>query len=529
MLQPDAAAPQAGGAVGHAETPADRPVGLRGDRERGPVLAALMVTTGLIAIEATVLATAVPTIVADLGGFASFPWLFSIYLLTTAVTVPIYSKVADTVGRKPVLLVGIGLFLLGSLLAGFATSMTALIAFRAIQGLGAGAVQPMAITIAGDIYSVAERAKVQGYIAAVWASASVIGPTIGGLFAEYWHWSWIFWVNLPIGGVAAWLLVTKFHERIERRSHRIDWLGGALLTTGSAALLLALIEGGAAWAWDSPQSVGAFVAAAVLLGAFVAVETRAPEPVLPLWVLSRRLLGTTALIAVGVGVLLMGITTYVPTFLEAELGVSPLASGLALAALTLGWPISASQAGRVYLRIGFRWTTTIGAAVGVLGTASLALGSRTPSLALVAVSCFVTGLGMGFVAAPSLIAAQSSVGWGDRGVVTGANMFARSTGSAVGVAALGALVNSVMRGADPFTAPERFNDAATAVFTAAAVVAVLTAVVALAMPRDGKGARRAPATDPASGTAADGATDPASGTSGPAEVTARATSVPTPR
>lgn len=472
---------------------ADRPVGLRRDRERGPVLLALMVTTGLIAVEATILATAVPTIVSDLGGFASFPWLFSVYLLTTAVTVPIYSKVADTVGRKPVILVGIALFLLGSLLAGFATSMAALIAFRAVQGLGAGAVQPMAITIAGDIYSVAERSKVQGYIAAVWASASVIGPTLGGLFAEYLDWSWIFWVNLPIGAAAAWLLVTRFHERIERRAHRIDWVGGLLLTSGSAALILALIEGGNAWAWDSRQSVGAFVAAALLLGGFVAVETRAPEPVLPLWVLSRRLLGTTALIAVGVGVLLMGVTTYVPTFLEAELGVSPLASGLALAALTLGWPISASQAGRVYLRIGFRRTTSIGAVIAVAGTAALAATSTTPSLALVAVSCFVMGLGLGFVAAPSLIAAQASVGWGDRGVVTGANMFARSMGSAVGVAALGALVNSVMRGADPFAEPGRFNDAATAVFVAAAVVAVLTTVAALAMPRDRASTDAAPA------------------------------------
>lgn len=465
-------------------TTADRPVGLRRDRERGPVLLALMVTTGLIAIEATILATAVPTIVADLGGFASFPWLFSVYLLTTAVTVPIYSKVADTVGRKPVLLVGIALFLLGSLLGGFATSMAALIAFRAVQGLGAGAVQPMAITIAGDIYSVAERSKVQGYIAAVWASASVIGPTLGGVIAEYLDWSWIFWVNLPIGGVAAWLLMTRFHERVERRSHRIDWLGGLLLTSGSAALLLALIEGGNAWAWDAPESIGAFVAAALLLGGFVAAETRAPEPVLPLWVLSRRLLGTTALIAVGVGVLLMGVTTYVPTFLEAELGVSPLASGLALAALTLGWPISASQAGKVYLRIGFRRTTLLGAVVAVAGAATLAATSTTPSLALVAVSCFVIGLGLGFVAAPSLVAAQASVGWGDRGVVTGANMFARSMGSAVGVAALGALVNAVMRGADPFSDPARFNDAATGVFVAAAVVAVLTTAAAFAMPRD---------------------------------------------
>lgn len=447
------------------------------------MLAALMVTTGLIAIEATILATAVPTIVTDLGGFSSFPWLFSVYLLTAAVTVPIYSKLADTIGRKPVILVGIGLFLVGSLLAGFATSMAALIAFRAVQGLGAGAVQPMAITIAGDIYSVVERAKVQGYIAAVWASASVVGPTLGGVFAEYLDWSWIFWVNLPLGGAAAYLLVRRFHESVTPRRHTIDWLGGLLLTTGSAALILALLEGGTAWAWASAPSIAAFTAAAVLLGTFVAVETRAPEPVLPLWVLGRRLLGTTALIAVGVGVMLLGVTTYVPTYLEALVGASPLASGLALAAMTLGWPISASQAGRVYLRLGFRSTVLIGAGVTVAATTTLALTSTTPSLATVAACCFVMGLGLGFVAAPSLIAAQASVGWGDRGVVTGANMFARSMGSAIGIAALGALVNATMRGADAFGEPERFNGAATGVFAAVAAVAVLTVLAALAMPR----------------------------------------------
>src|SRR6478736_6753076 len=201
--------------------------------ERGPILIAIMVTTGLVAIDATILATAVPTIVADLGGFTSFPWLFSVYLLTQAVSVPIYSKLADTVGRKPVILLGIGLFLLGSVLCGFAWSMPALIAFRAVQGLGAGAVQPMAITIAGDIYTVAERAKAQGYIASVWAISSVVGPTLGGVFAQYLTWRWIFFVNIPLCALAAWMLIRKFHEAVRPRVRRqIDYLGSASLTIG---------------------------------------------------------------------------------------------------------------------------------------------------------------------------------------------------------------------------------------------------------------------------------------------------------
>ncbi|GAA3799107.1 MFS transporter [Cellulomonas soli] len=456
-------------------------MGLRSTR--GPLLLAMMVTTGLVAIDSTILATAVPTIVADLGGFASFPWLFSIYLLTQAVSVPIYSKLADTVGRKPIILLGIGLFLLGSVLCGFAWSMPALIAFRAVQGLGAGAVQPMAITIVGDIYTLAERARAQGYIASVWAISSVVGPTLGGVFSTYLDWSWIFFVNVPLGALAAWLVVRHHHESVERRPHRIDWAGGALLTLATTLLVVALLEGGHAWAWVSMPSIGALALGTAAAVAFVAVERRATEPVLPLRLLTRRLLATTALISVGVGVMLMGVTTYVPTFLEALLGVSPLVSGLALAALTLGWPLSASQSGKVYLRIGFRRTVLIGATLTVIAACALALTSRSPSVVAVAATCFVMGMGLGFVAAPSLIAAQSSVGWGERGVVTGANMFARSMGSAVGVAALGALVTGFMGETDAASAPALFNDAATAVFAAIAGVAALTLLVGFAMPR----------------------------------------------
>ncbi len=451
---------------------------------RGPVLVALMTTTGLVAIDSTILATAVPTIVKDLGGFTSFPWLFSIYLLTQAVSVPIYSKVADMIGRKPLILLGIGLFLTGSVLCGLAWSMPALIAFRALQGLGAGAVQPMSITIVGDIYTLAERARVQGYIASVWGLASVVGPTLGGLFSEYLAWQWIFYVNVPLGLIAATLLIRRFHETVERRSHRIDWLGGGLLTAGLSLVILATLEGGNAWAWGAPQSLGAYGLGLVLLLAFAAVERRAAEPVLPTWVLSRRLLATTAGVAVGVGMLLMGVTTYVPTFLEAMVGATPLVSGLTLAALTLGWPLSASQVGRVYLRLGFRRTVMIGSTVVITASVTLALVSTSPSVLLTGVACFSLGLGLGFVAAPALIAAQSSVDWGERGVVTGTNMFARSIGSAVGVAALGALVNNVMHDATASADPALFGVAVTRAFWAIAGVAVVTAGVGLLMPKD---------------------------------------------
>ncbi|NNM47242.1 MDR family MFS transporter [Knoellia koreensis] len=458
-------------------------IGLRS--ERGPVLLALMVSTGLIAIDATILATAVPSVVRDLGGFAQFPWLFSVYLLAQAVSVPVYAKLADVFGRKPLMLLGIGLFLVGSLLCGFAWSMPALIAFRAIQGLGAGAVQPISMTIAGDIYTVAERARVQGYIASVWAVSSVVGPTLGGIFSQLGIWRWIFFVNVPLTLVAAVLILRNFQERVQRREHRIDYLGSVLLTTAMTLLILGVLEGGQAWAWTSPVSIGIFVAGLVLLAVFGLVERRAAEPVLPLWVFSRRLLATTTLLALGVGVILIGLTSFVPTYLENSLGVEPLTAGLALAALTIGWPISATLSGRLfYLRLGFRPTVLIGLALTVVGTGALALLAQHPSVAVVAAASFVTGLGLGLVASPSLIAAQASVGWAERGVATGTNMFARSIGSAVGAAIFGAVANGVISASGrPETDPATATDAGAAVFVAVAIAALLTVAAGVFMPQ----------------------------------------------
>ncbi|MDT7579117.1 MAG: hypothetical protein QOK35_381 [Pseudonocardiales bacterium] len=462
-------------------------VGLRS--ERGPVLLALMVSTGLIAIDATILATAVPSIVHDVGGFAQFPWLFSVYLLAQAVSVSVYAKLADTVGRKPIMLVGIGLFLVGSVLCGLAWSMTALIAFRAVQGLGAGAVAPIAITIAGDIYTVAERATAQGYIASVWAMSSVIGPTLGGVFSELGLWRWIFLVNVPLCLLAAGLILRNFHETVERTEHHVDYLGAVLLTTGMTLLILGVLEGGQAWAWDSPVSIAVFAVGALLVAAFAVAERRAAEPILPPWVLRRRLLATTTALALGVGVILIGLTSFVPTYLEGALGTRPLVAGLALAALTVGWPISATLSGRLfYLRFGFRPTILIGLGLTVVGTGALALLAHTPSVAVVAATCFVSGLGLGLVASPSLIAAQASVAWDERGVTTGTNMFARSIGSAVGAAVLGAVANGVIAASGrPESDPVAATDAGAAVFLAVLVAAVLTVVAGLLMPKVGAG------------------------------------------
>jgi EmrB/QacA subfamily drug resistance transporter len=455
--------------------------------ERGPVLIGIMLSTGLVAIDATIIATAVPSIVESLGGFAEFPWLFSVYLLAQAVTVPLYGKLADVFGRKPVMLLGIGLFLVGSVLCGLAWSMGALIAFRAVQGLGAGAVQPMSMTIVGDLYSLEERAKVQGYVASVWAVSSVVGPTLGGIFSEYVSWRWIFLVNIPLCLVAAATIGLRFSERVTRRRPRIDYAGAAVLTLALTLLILGLLEGGQAWAWGSPQSFAVLVTGAVLLVVFVMIERRAADPVVPLRLLRRRLLVATNLVAACVGAVLLGLTSYVPTFVQDVLGTGPLVAGFALAALTLGWPISASQAGRVYLRVGFRATALVGAVVVVLGSALLLLLDESSGVVQVGATSFVIGLGMGFAAAPTLIAAQSAVQWQQRGVVTGSNMFFRSAGSAVGVAVFGALVNATLGGSgveSDRVAPEALTTAVHHVFLATTVLAVAMLAAVLLMPGD---------------------------------------------
>ena len=415
-------------------------VGLRS--ERGPILLSVMLAIGLIAIDTTIIATAVPSIVSDLGGFSQFPWLFSVYLLTQVVTVPLYGKLADSVGRKPLMLFGITVFIVGSVLCGAAWSMVTLIVARALQGIGAGAIAPMSMTIVGDLYSVEERAKVQGYVASVWGMAAVLGPTLGGVFSEYISWRWIFYINVPLGGLAMWMLLRHFHETVERRRHRIDYAGTALLTVGCSALILALLEGGEAWDWASATTAALVVLGLASLTAFGLVERVAAEPIVPPWVMSRRVLVGGNLTSLAVGTLLIGLTSFIPTFAQGVLGHGALAAGFALAAMTIGWPLAASVAGSVYLRIGFRNTALLGSIFVIAGSALTLLLGEHSTLVEIAAFCFVIGFGLGWIASPTLVAVQSVVGWERRGVVTGTNLFARSIGSALGVAVFGAIVNA---------------------------------------------------------------------------------------
>lgn len=454
-------------------------IGLRS--ERGPILIAIMLANFLVALDSTIIATSVLTITKQLGGFAQFPWLYSIYLLAQAVTVPIYGSLADALGRKPVMLFGIAVFALGSLLCAMATTMGELIAFRAVQGIGAGAVGAMSMTIAGDIYTLRERARVQGYLAGVWAFASVTGPLLGGAFSQYASWRWIFLINLPLAGIAARMILRQFAERAPRHRQSTDYLGAGLLTAGAGSLILALLEGGQAWTWTSPTSIALFGAGATTLAAFGGWERRATNPILPHWIFSRRVIVASNLVALLVGAVLLGLTTYVATFAQGVLGTGALIAGFTSSTVTLGWPLAASQAGKVYLRLGFRPTAVIGSSLAALGAGSLISVNSATTLPRLAAGCFVVGLGLGLIATPTLIAAQTSTEWARRGVVTSTNVFARSIGSAVGVAVFGAIVNA-RTGRSAHPAPAALASAVHWVLIGVAIMALIMVLASTMMP-----------------------------------------------
>lgn len=424
---------------------------------RGPVVAALMLAMALAALDGTIVATAVPQIVGDLGGLSIFSWLFSGYLLAVTVTLPVYGKLSDTFGRKPVLIAGIVLFLVGSVLCATAWSMAALIAFRVVQGLGGGAIQGTVQTVAADLYPLKERPKIQAKLSTVWATSSVAGPAIGGLFAGYLDWRWIFLINLPVGAAALWLIVRHLRETgrtgasatgagdaVRPRKARIDWAGALAVFATGALLLAALVQGGVAWPWLSAPSLGLFAATAVLACATVVIERRAAEPIIPGWVWRRRNIAAVNLALGALGLLMVAPTVFVPTYAQSVLGLGPIAAGFVLSAMTLSWPVSAALSNRVYNRIGFRLTGVVGislALVFLLAFPFLPFPGQAWQPALV---MLLLGGALGLFQLPLIIGVQSSVGWSERGTATASILFCRQIGQSVGAALFGAVANSVL-------------------------------------------------------------------------------------
>ena len=410
--------------------------------QRRWILAGLMMTMMLAAMDTTIVSTAIPQIVGDLGGFALFSWVFSIYLLAQTVTIPIYGKLADVFGRKPVLIAGTIIFLVGSLTSALAWNMVTLIAFRGLQGLGAGSIMATVNTLAGDLYSVRERASIEGWFSSVWGIAAIVGPTIGGAFAEYASWRWIFVINLPVG-VAALVLVGKFlHETPERHRHRIDYPGAGLMLLAGGALIFGLLQGGQAWPWRSAPSLATFGTALVLLAATFRIERRAPEPIMPTWLWRNRVLAGANLSMVGMGLVMMGPNTYLPTFGQSVLGLGAIAAGLVLASMSIGWPLASAASGRLYLRIGFRDTALAGAGLIVVAAAGFLLLPYPGAVWPVLLDQFLLGAGFGLLSTPLLVGVQSTVTWQNRGVVTGANIFGRYLGQSLGAAIFGAIFNA---------------------------------------------------------------------------------------
>lgn len=400
---------------------------------RSLVMVAVVLAMLLAAIEATIVATAMPSIADQLGGFSYYGWVFSGYLLMQAVTTPLFGKLSDTYGRKPVFVGGVGLFLLGSACCALSESMPVLVAFRFLQGTGAGAVVPIGVTLAGDLYTLAERPRIQAYMSSVWGASSILGPLAGGLIVQYAGWPWIFWLNLPIGLIAIALMSLFLHEDVVPRRGRLDVAGAGLLLTGLSSLMLSL----------SLLSPGLLLLAMLCGFLFVRQEMRAEDPVIHLELWSNSLVWRGNLTVLMIGVAMLGLIGFMPTYVQGVLGYSPMVAGFTVSAMCIGWPLAAVVSGHLLLRLPLPTLVRTGGIVGVMGALLIALtAARGPLWA--GFGCFLVGIGFGVLNTSFLVIIQSTVGWEKRGVATSGNMLMRNLGNSLGTALMGALLNHRM-------------------------------------------------------------------------------------
>ncbi|MGD9511068.1 MAG: MDR family MFS transporter, partial [Geminicoccaceae bacterium] len=417
------------------------------------VLASVMASMFMIAIEATIVSTAMPQIAGRLGDLQLYAWVFSSFLLTQTATTVVFGKLADLYGRRPVLLAGIVVFLAGSLLCGAAWSMPSLILFRLIQGIGAGAVQPVGLTIVGDLYPGHERGKIQGYLASVWGISSVLGPLAGGLIVRHIGWPWVFWINLPVGVIAAAGFIAFLREDVARVSRSIDLAGAALFTLAVASLMLALTEVGAPHGMTGAAAVCVFFAGTVLL---VLQERRAKDPMLSLGVWTHRPIATANAATLLSGMVVIGLTAFLPVYVQGVMGRSALVAGFATTAMVLGWPIASTLAARNFTRFGLRPTLLLGAVLLPIGALTFVSLHPDSSPVTAGLGSVVIGFGMGLLSTSAIVIVQGSVGWAERGVATASNIFSRNLGSALGAAVLGSVLNlSLAHGGAAVVGPDQ--------------------------------------------------------------------------
>jgi EmrB/QacA subfamily drug resistance transporter len=411
---------------------------------RRNVTIGVMIATFLAAIEGTIVSTAMPTIVSDLGGLHLISWVVSIYLLTSAVTTPIYGKLADLYGRKVVFSIGTILFLIGSVLSGMAHTMEQLIWFRAFQGMGAGSIITITYTIIGDLYPFEERGKVQGWMSGIWGISGILGPLTGGFLVDYVSWHWIFFMNLPFGIVSVVLIWMYLHENLEKRQKYIDYPGVVTFTLSMSALLYALLSGGTTHPWNSPLIVGLIGAAVAGMAVFFYIEAKSPEPMLPLQLFTIRAITVANLAGFLLSAVLVAISFYLPLWIQGVYGQGATGSGLTLIPMSIGWPLGAAWSGRLLAKAGIRSTSLAGLAALVASAIWLAsISVDTPHWSLFVITLIV-GFGFGFAFTSFTGAVLSAVDWNLRGAAMATNTFIRTLGQTLGIAAFGTLFNHVI-------------------------------------------------------------------------------------
>lgn len=412
-------------------------------RRRWAVTIGVMTGMFIAALEATVVGTAMPTVIASLGGLNHYSWVFSAYLVTSTVTVPVWGKLSDLYGRRLLYQIGIAVFLLGTLLSGLSVSMTQLVVFRAIQGLGAGALVPLGMTIIGDIFTLEERARMQAYFSGVWGLSSVIGPFVGGFITDQISWRWVFFINLPVGVIAAAIIGFSLKEPKLSEKPKIDYAGAALLMIAISLLMLALVEGGASLqTLLTPVNAALIGGAVALLALFFYVEKRAPDPIIPFELFKIRTVSVSVAAGFLAGVAMFGAISFIPLFAQGALGATATAAGSLLTPLMLSWVIMSVVGGRLLLTVGYKNITLIGFIVLSLGFVLLAMFERETPRVWLYFDLILIGAGLGLTMLTLLIAVQQAVERTKLGIATSLNQFTRAIGGAFGVAIMGAFLTA---------------------------------------------------------------------------------------